>query len=461
MEEILSNKNILCDIFKFINLKDLLTAAKVCRVFRTVIIEFILKNTYTDVKAYKTEDCYYIVSNKVEEKFNPTPQRENRIVLNATDFWEFLNLNTNNIQILSLQTETSDKELMIEELNCEKFFYNFHNRILSNLKHLRKLTLISTNSFLLTKKFFITLTNCCSELQYLCLQYCNVKEFTPVFTLHELELRHCNGFTWNNFQTILSQMNLQTFTSYATRYTGKGEYFDIDPNLKHISLHYSIVNNIKTLFCRNQAKLKNLKSLDWSVDYSKQSWINSTNCPNLERLKSKPRNLLFDNLSGFMSLHSLILDVNNDLTDSDIVQIIKHPTLNSFTINTTNYNWLIDTYEYNSSYETEWANFTTNLLHINLSYHKTLSSLLHNWFNLLVKNSRLSLKLKFRNSIDIIPFEDIFCHPSFLRHLKSINICGYIIDCGEFGRNYSTLIDKAAIILEDIRLNENDRYIKE
>lgn len=432
MEEILSNKIILCEIFKYINLKDLLTTAKVCREFRAVIIEFILKNTYKHVKAYKTED-YYIVSNKVEENFNTiftdenfvqTPQSENRIVLNATDFWDFLTLNTNNIQILSLQTETSDKELTIEELSCERFFSNFHNRILSNLKHLRKLTLISTNSFLLTKEFFITLTNCCAELQYLCLQYCNVKEFTPVFTLNELELRHCNGFTWNDLQTILGQMNLQTFTAYATRYTGKGEYFDIAPSLQHISLQYSIVNNIKTLFCKNQARLKNLKSLHWSVDYSKQSWINATNCPNLERLRAKPRNLLVDNLAGFMYLQSLILDVNNDLTDADIVQILKHPTLNSFTINTTNYNWLIDTYEYHSSYETEWANFTTNLLHLNLCYHKTLTSLLHNWFNLLDKNRKLSLKLKFHNSIDIISFEDILYHPSFPKHLKSINICG-------------------------------------
>lgn len=302
---------------------------------------------------------------------------------------------------------------------------------MNKLQHLTKFTLISTNSFLLKKEFFITLKNFCPDLEFVSLQYCNIKELVPILTLKELELKYCNGLSWNDFKTILSEMSLQKFTSDATRYPGTFENFSIAPTLEHINLQYNIVNNIKTLFSMNQENLKNLKTLNWSVDYAKHSWINATNCPILEILIVKPRNILFNNLHGFVALKSLVLNVNNDLTDLDIVQILKHSTLSSFTLNATNYNWLIDTYEYNGSYETEWSNIKTSLLHINLYYHKSLSALLHNWLNLLKCNKNLSLKLKFHYFEQIEDTRqaliDILSNPRFPQHIKSINVCAKII----------------------------------
>ncbi|XP_037811188.1 uncharacterized protein LOC119603275 [Lucilia sericata] len=417
-------------------------------------MKIILKNTRKEVEIYKSAADYNGEQDKAEDKLDTKP-----MILQEDDFWTYLDMNANNIQILTLETETSCEEFLMDVISCETFYCNFHNKVLKNLKHLRKLKVMSTNMFRFTNEFFNTLNNSCTELESLSLYYCNVKEFTPVSTLKELELKHCNGFTWNNFQTILGEMNLKAITSYATRYKGKVEYFEIVSNLEHISLHYNIVNNIKILFRKNQEKLKNLKTLDWALDFTKHLWINATNCPNLETLTVKPRNLLFENLPGFMYLKTLNLNVYNDFFDSDIVHVIKHSTIKNFTINMANYNWLIDMYEYNKSYDTEWANLKTDLLHIQLNYDKTLSPILHNWYKLLENNHKLTLKLKFGNLIDRPALEEILGNQSFPKRLKSINICGEIIDCSELKSNYSTVIEKATIIIQNNKLNENNQYI--
>ncbi|KNC34499.1 hypothetical protein FF38_02754 [Lucilia cuprina] len=416
-------------------------------------MKIILKNTCKEVEIYKDAD-YNEKRDQMEEKFDT-----NRMLLQEDDFWKFLDSNANNIQILTLETETPSEEFMMDVISCETFYCNFHNKVLTKLKHLRKLKVLSTNMFQFNNEFFNTLNSSCANLESLSLHYCNVKEFTPVATLKELELKYCNGFTWNNFQTILGEMSLKAITSYATRYKGKVEYFEIVSSLEHISLQYNIVNNIRIIFQKNQEKLKNLKTLDWSLDHTKHLWINATNCPNLETLTVKPRNVLFENLQGFMYLKTLNLNVYNDLFDSDIVHVIKHSTIKYFTVNMVNYNCLIDMYEYNGSYNTEWANLKTNLLHIQLNYHKTLSPILHNWYILLDNNHNLTLKLKFGNLIEKSSLEEILGNQSFPKRLKSINICGEVIDCTELKSNYSTVIEKATTILQNNQLDENDQYI--
>lgn len=107
MEGILTKKNILCKIFQYLDVKDLITASKVCKYFHTIIEHIINKNKYRDVGVCKTDEGYRI-SYKSELNNWDTRSHENQEILSENFLWEFLNLNTNNVQTLLLKTLGND-----------------------------------------------------------------------------------------------------------------------------------------------------------------------------------------------------------------------------------------------------------------------------------------------------------------------------------------------------------------
>lgn len=542
-EQFVKELKILYKIFEYLNLNDLLATSKVCRQFRIIIMD-ILKSQYKEVDTYKIND-FYIVQYNMETILNT--KIEKKVILNSKEFWEFLNLQANNIEIFKLnvkgefekeifakfqfpnikvlycsniQLKTGDfqslqnmtklevlsltdvcfennnllsellnlksktklkslvltntkeyninflenlifqlkleicvinsrinsnnteqsnqelenqkftpcKELKIGEFVCENSFQIFHNNILLNMNNLTKLSLVSTNSFLLFQGFFKSLAASTPNLISLNMERFNVQEFTAILTLKELELNYCLGFSWNDLKTILSLMNLETFTSHATRYPGTFEFFDIALSLKRISLQYNIVNKIKTLFAMNQERLKNIQLLNWSVDQAKHLWINAVNCPNLEILIAKPRNLIFECLNEFKFLNHLTLNMDcADIKISDILRVLKHSNLKSFKINANDYGWLMDSGD-------EWINLKTNILDIQLKWHKSLTPFLYVWLALLDSNGNLSIKLcdlKESLCLKLILWKRVFP-----RRLETVNICGYTVG------NYINIIKK-------------------
>ncbi|KAM7364501.1 uncharacterized protein ACRADG_000977 [Cochliomyia hominivorax] len=576
MKRICNEIEILYKILKYLNLKDLLNAAKACKAFRRIIIEYILKTDYKEVEICEI-DNFYIIGNKVEKAKllqcndieTDISELENKIILNGNDVEEFLNLQANNIQLLKLRydgkerkntfltkfkfhnlkelhcsdirwtieilenvqqncvkirkislsncldenilysrlstlpslkslsisskkqlyvnfienlikqmkletctidskivnkyTEKSNltiesvklesyKELNIGEIDCEVAFRIIHSTILTNLPQLTKLKLTSTNSFLLTSDFFKTLNKFCNNLRFLCLERFNIKEFTPLLSLEKLELRYCNGLTWQDLKTLLNTMSLQTFISYATRYPGTFENFEIALSLRHLSLQYNIVNNFKNLFSMNEERLKNIYSLNWSVDHAKQLWINPKNCPNLEMLMVKPRNLLFENLHDFKFLKILILNLDSgDFKTDDIIKVLKHPTIIHFQMKVNNYNCILNT-------TTDRKNFETNIRLISLNYHTTLISHLEFWFSLLKKNVKFILKVY--GIMESLDLETVLSNQYFPTHFKSINICGFTIDATELRCNFTNVFTQANLVFENKRLQGEETFVQ-
>lgn len=315
------------------------------------------------------------------------------------------------------------KNLTIGCFEYENTFWAFNNNDLKNLNNLKTLTLITTNNFFIMEEFFVSLNTVCKHLESLSLQRCNIKNFIPISTLKSLEFQNCFGLTWQDFRNILSKMNLKRFISSASRYKGEFEYFNINPSLEHISLHYNILNKIKDIFRLNENRLENLASLKWSVDFAKQLWLNPINCPNLETLHARTKNILIENLIEFQSLKYLTLDIYEDFPLMDFLKILHHPSLEIMKCTFENLTKFLTSDR--DSLTNEFMTLKTKLKNMSLCFISGICcDIIDLWMNLVLKNRNLTLRIEHSNPNINVEFLTNICGRTTFPEDLNINICG-------------------------------------
>ena len=77
----------------------------------------------------------------------------------------------------------------------------------------------------------------CPQLKQLSFNRCSfieVDNFGEFKNLTDLSLYHCQGLTYDNLKEILTELQLQTYTSVETKYTGLFHYYFVAPSIKSI-----------------------------------------------------------------------------------------------------------------------------------------------------------------------------------------------------------------------------------
>lgn len=384
-----------------------------CRMNEELIVSTLKKINNLKMLKIENENEYTINYKTIKSLVAEEKLKTLRLNVSINDFTEEDSLETD------LMFASSIENLTIGCFEYENTLWAFNSNSLKHLNNLRDLTLITANNFFIMEEFFTSLNTVCKHLESLSLQRCNIKNFIAISTLKRLEFRNCFGLTWQDFRTILTEMNLKSFSSLASRYKGEIECFNINPSLEHISLHYNILNKIKNIFHLNENRLENLSSLNWSVDFTKQLWLNPINCPNLEMLKARTKNISTENLMAFKSLKYLSLDVSEDFQLMDLLSILQHRYLQ--TVSCT----FVKLPEFIKSYTDELMNFKTKLRNLNLCFVSVIPcEIMDLWINLLRKNTELTLRIEHSSVNFNVEFLTYICDNATFRENLNINICG-------------------------------------
>ncbi|KAM7363957.1 uncharacterized protein ACRADG_000676 [Cochliomyia hominivorax] len=193
MEKIISNVDVLYEIFQYLNLEELLKLTKVCTYFRSVIVDFIWKNKYKNVEVCKMSQHFgMLLTNNVIVNSDESNEigfeciKEDKTILNRRDIDIFLQLIVNNVKTLILYTPTINYKRTDEENDVMKsttfIFSPYEFGVTFDIRHrFINLTTISFQHVIITEKDLRLLNKSCSKLEKICLDNCfNSNEKTLV-----------------------------------------------------------------------------------------------------------------------------------------------------------------------------------------------------------------------------------------------------------------------------------------
>ncbi|KAM7364499.1 uncharacterized protein ACRADG_000976 isoform 1-T1 [Cochliomyia hominivorax] len=380
--------------------------------------------------------------------------------------------------IIENNTQPNNLETKINKLNvCEiltqgqmisqRIYDVFNRKIFRNLINLRKLTIVGSHLIDVTKDLFINLNDRCKHFEYLELEYCTINEYIPITTLKELTLFNCFGLSTKDLVTILShQTNMKTFSSTLVVYKGDyREHFNISENLQHLKLRYNDINdNVMPLL-----ELKYLNSLHFSsLKQSKQYWINSNNCLNLEILEVTTNHLIINEINEFKYLKQLILNIKENLNANQFWHILQNPMLIYLTLND-NPEVHFMNYETFLKVQIETGyNWKINIQYIDVCFNNIGEHFFDFWLKLLSENVNLTLRIKYgclREEYDYNEDEctrilrNILENPRRPSNLKTINVCGYDLDLINIGQNLDETLEDVTLISQDNHFNNKLQYI--
>lgn len=193
MDKVISNVDVLYEIFQYLNLEELLKLTKVCTSFRTVIVDFIWKNKYTNVEVCKMSQHFgMLLTNNVANSDESNEIgfeciREDKTILNRRDINTFLQLIVKNIKTLILYTPTvnykqaNNDENDVMKMNSFIFNTNEFGVTFEANHRFINLTTISFQHVIITEKDLRLLNKSCNKLEKICLDNCfNSNEKTLV-----------------------------------------------------------------------------------------------------------------------------------------------------------------------------------------------------------------------------------------------------------------------------------------
>lgn len=193
MDKVISNVDVLYEIFQYLNLEELLKLTKVCTSFRTVIVDFIWKNKYTNVEICKMSQHFgMLLTNNVANSDESNEIgfeciREDKTILNRRDVNTFLQLIVKNIKTLILYTPTvnykqaNNDENDVMKMNSFIFNTNEFGVTFEDKQRFINLTSISFQHVIITEKDLRLLNKSCNKLEKICLDNCfNSNEKTLV-----------------------------------------------------------------------------------------------------------------------------------------------------------------------------------------------------------------------------------------------------------------------------------------
>ena len=101
LEKCFTNFDILFDLFKYFDLKEQIKLTGVCTLFGDIIINYIWKYKYGELKVIGNHPSNYIITNIISEYPNELEIiQECSTLLSETEFEEFFNKNAGNIKKL-------------------------------------------------------------------------------------------------------------------------------------------------------------------------------------------------------------------------------------------------------------------------------------------------------------------------------------------------------------------------
>ncbi|XP_037821647.1 uncharacterized protein LOC119610483 [Lucilia sericata] len=300
-------------------------------------------------------------------------------------------------------------------------------------KNLKVLTLQDIG--IINREFLIVLANTCEKLKTLSINYTtfeNINNFQQLSSLKELNIQICQGLSHSNLRQILTEMNLQKFTSLWTKYEGKFEDFIISSKIQFLEIEILKTPDFKGAYEANE----NLRSLIWHDDYAIPRQVYAFNCPNLQQLEIESGFIPLEILLQLNSLHSLTLrNVPANFPWSYVIEILeKHLSLQEFTIKHLNYHHLdlklTPTKAFKCVTNINCIKIPTRIFEVAIDF----------WFDLLYKNPKVQLICLDWFSKELL--HDLINNPKFPGFLRFIYIQGFKVVCKDLRYNFANTLEK-------------------
>lgn len=379
METVLSNIDILYQIFKYLSFDEQLELCKVCKQFSTVIVDFLWKNKFKELEITKTPEDLFVLSNRIDKSetyhdvmraleddrslLNEEILKMDKYTLCDVKLKEFINLTINSIKTLSLQSYRHFLTHVISTRPAD-FGIKF-DKIFKNLKSLTYKDLI------LNEDDIKVLNQHCPNLENLNLLHClntqnkvlvigidiQINTIQNLKMLNSFKIVHPHSPSlpckiMPHSQELLTNLNIKELTIYYQFYESHtdsellpnafeklvfGRFFD---QLQFNEFNNSVLNNSPNL----ETLSLNCHEISINENFLKT-------CKNLTNLT-----LIGFNIKHFPPLSSikeLVLQSCNDLTWKDFKQILCDMKLQALTIYYTKFS---GTFEY--------FNISTTLEHL-------------------------------------------------------------------------------------------------
>lgn len=312
-----------------------------------------------------------------------------------------------------------------EELEIGKFhstddFVKFYTTFLAKYTNLSKLSIVAyrehcirTSEHCIPKKFFRIINKSCRKLESLTIKESKISNFIPTPTITELNLIECKGLSWLNFKQILGDMNLTTFRTERTFYSGTSTPFAVASTLRHleIDLPQRYFNEIL------KGQFKHVTYLKWHSTRGNSVANLPVNFPNLEKLIVHQMDSA-DNILNMSQLSCVM--VLYHLNFKDVLKLLQHGALKELTFGS---------FRRKTDEDVEpKAMILSNLRFIRM-LETSLLEHIEFWFDMLLLNSNLSLAIdiSLKSCIENEVFQKLASNTQIMQRLKSLKICGFNI----------------------------------
>lgn len=398
MEKVYSNVDVLYEIFQYLNLEEHLKLTRVCKRFRTVVVDFIWKNKYKNLEICKTSQHFgmLLTNNTSAADCNMASQneigfeclKEDKTVLNKKDINTFLELIVKNIKVLVLYSPNIYFKFTHDEneirssspliFNPTEFGVPFDSR-----HRFINLNTILFQHVILTEKDLKFLNNNCNHLEKLSFENCFNNNEKTLVVGDDIKI-----------STLQNMKSLKCFEIVVFDAVDKDLSYDVNKILKSLNVKQMIlrirnfalidddeydamgIRALKTLsnacedltigYFRSQrifrkfnntilCNFKNLKKLSlesWSLISVNEEFFKklSKTCAHLEYLK-----LQYFDVNGFVaitSLNKMILESCTGLIWRDLKIMLSDMKLEKFSILDTEYLGLFEYFNVASTLKT-------------------------------------------------------------------------------------------------------------
>ncbi|XP_046808802.1 uncharacterized protein LOC124420349 [Lucilia cuprina] len=335
-----------------------------------------------------------------------------------------------NVNILEDQCKVNDLEELEIGTNLTEGKWSLY---FQTFKNLQLLTLQDIG--IIKIDFLNLLANTCKKLKILSINYTTfekVDNFHQLNSLEELNIQICQGLTHQNLRQILTEMNLQKFTSLWTKYEGEFEDFIICSKIQFLEIEILKTPDFKGAYEANH----NLRSLIWHDDYGPPRQMLTFNCPHLKELEIESGFIALENLLQLNSLHCLTLrNAPANFPWSYLIEILKnHISLKEFTIKHLNYYHLdlklTPTEAFKCAANIECIKIPTRIFEVAIDF----------WFDLLNRNPKVKLICLDWFSKELL--HNLINNPKFPGFLRFIYIQGFKVVCKELRNNFDQTLEK-------------------
>ncbi|KAI8118392.1 hypothetical protein FF38_04431 [Lucilia cuprina] len=381
MEKVITNVDVLYEIFQYLNLEELLKLTQVCRQFRIVIVDFIWKNKYKNLEVCKMSQHFgmLLTNNAANNNYNRNNEvgyecvKEDKTILNRKDIDTFLQLIVDNIKTLVLYTPTINYKSLNDDndmMKCSSLIFSpTEFGVTFDYRHrFINLTAISFQHVIICEKDLRLLNRYCSKLQKICLDNCfNSNEKTLVMgedikinTLQNMselkileitvsdtidkELTYDLNKILNKLNMLQLVIQIRNFTineeddnGVATRQVLGG----LTNPCEELTIGYfrsqRIFRKFNNLILNNFKCLKKLVLESWSLISINEDFFKKLQktCSQLEYLKLQ--NFEIASFATISTLNTFILENCSGLIWRDLMAILSNMKLKTFSITDTEY----------------------------------------------------------------------------------------------------------------------------